>query len=321
MQTPNIFKLSFSIANCSHSLGHLFMLRLLSPILIFILFLAPAISEAQLKSLAPSLLALQKESGGILGVSIQNMETGDTISLNGEKPLVMQSSFKFPIALAVFNEIENNRLSLEKKVKITKSKLPKETWSPLRDQLKENTSEVSVRELLVFMVSHSDNIACDYLLDIIGGPSTVQNFIHQKGIKNIAIKYSEAEMGKTWEAQYQNWVHPKAMSDLFIKLFHEELLSPEHTKHLIKLMEETTTGAGRLKGLLPENTIVAHRTGTSGRNKDGMIAAVVDAGVLFLPNGQHAAISVFVTGSGKETPEIEAVIAKIGRAVWDLYVK
>jgi beta-lactamase class A len=300
---------------------NLFMLTFRSYFLIIVLVFNYAFCNAQLKSLAPSLLTLQKESGGILGVFIKNMETGDTLSLNGYKPFVMQSSFKFPIAVAVFNQIENKGLSLEKKVRVNKSSLPKETWSPLRDTLTEEISEVSVRELLIYMVSHSDNIACDYLLDIIGGPSTVEKLIHRKGIQNIAIKYSETEMGRSWEAQYQNWVHPKAMTDLFIMLFQGKLLSPDHTKYLIKLMQETSTGGNRLKGLLPPTTVVAHRTGTSGKNKDGITAAVVDAGVLYLPNGQHVVISVFVTGSRKEVSETEAVIAKIGRAVWDLNVK
>jgi beta-lactamase class A len=295
-----------------------FMLRLLLPSLITLLLLVPHITDAQLKTLTPTLIALQKESGGELGISVKNIETGDSISLNANRPFVMQSSFKFPIALAVLNQVENHLLTLEQKVRVIQSKLPKDTWSPLRDQLKTEITNVSIKELLVYMVSHSDNIACDYLLDIIGGPIVVEKFIHQKGIKDISIKFSESEMGKTWEAQYQNWVHPEAMSNLFIMLFQGKILSSENTKYLIKLMEETSTGPERLKGLLPKGTVVAHRTGTSGTNDEGMRAAVVDAGVLYLPNGQHVAISVFVTASKKEIPLIEAVIAKVAKAVWDL---
>jgi beta-lactamase class A len=297
------------------------MLKSKLPAILILCFLFSNGVYAQLSTLQPRFIELQKESGGLLGLSVIDFQTGDTVSLNAEKPFVMQSSFKFPIALAVLNQIETKKLSINQMVKVNKNQLPKETWSPMRDQLPEGTSEVSVKKLLSYMVSHSDNIACDCLLKIVGGPLVVEKFIHQKGVEAISIKLNEEEMGKNWEAQYQNWCHPKAMRDLLVMLYEGKMLSPENTKYLIKLMEETSTGNKRLKGLLPEKTVVAHRTGTSDRNKEGMSAAVVDVGMINLPDGKQIAIAVFVTGSKLDYPFIETVIAKTAKAVWDYETK
>lgn len=38
-------------------------------------------------------------------------------------------------------------------------------------------------------------------------------------------------------------------------------------------MKETKTGANRLKGQLPQGTVVAHKTGTSGTNKTTGVTA------------------------------------------------
>ncbi len=62
------------------------------------------------------------------------------------------------------------------------------------------------------------------------------------------------------------------------------------------LMTETTTGTKRIKGLLPNGTVVAHKTGTSATVK-GVTAATNDVGLVTLPNGRHLAIAVFVSDS------------------------
>ena len=85
-------------------------------------------------------------------------------------------------------------------------------------------------------------------------------------------------------------------------------------------MKGTETGKARLKGLLPKNTIVAHKTGTSGANKEGLTAAVNDIGIVFLPNGQHYFISVFVTKSTENAETNEKIIADISKATWNYFI-
>ena len=81
-------------------------------------------------------------------------------------------------------------------------------------------------------------------------------------------------------------------------------------------MIESTPGPKRLKGLLPAGTIVAHKTGTSGTEKE-ITAATNDIGIITLPDGRHVAIAVFVSDSPADVATREAVIAKIAKAVFD----
>jgi beta-lactamase class A len=76
---------------------------------------------------------------------------------------------------------------------------------------------------------------------------------------------------------------------------------------------------GRLKGLLPEGTIVAHKTGSSGKNESGLAAATNDVGIVTLPNGKHFIIVVFVSDSKADDKTRDNIIAEITRAVWDKY--
>ncbi len=88
-------------------------------------------------------------------------------------------------------------------------------------------------------------------------------------------------------------------------------------------MTETPTGLRgirRIKGLLPDGTVVAHKTGTSG-TVDGVTAPTNDVGLVTLPNGQHLAIAVFVSDSTANGAVREEVIAKVAQAVWDQWSK
>ena len=75
----------------------------------------------------------------------------------------------------------------------------------------------------------------------------------------------------------------------------------------------------RIKGQLPEGTIVAHKTGSSDTNEEGIIGAANDIGIVTLPNGRHFAISVFVTNSKENDETNEKIISDIAKAAWDYF--
>jgi beta-lactamase class A len=81
-------------------------------------------------------------------------------------------------------------------------------------------------------------------------------------------------------------------------------------------MIDSTTGPKRLKGLLPKGTAVAHKTGTGG-TQSGSTSATNDIGIIYLPNGNHLAVAVFVSDSSADEKTRESVIARIAKASWD----
>jgi beta-lactamase class A len=108
---------------------------------------------------------------------------------------------------------------------------------------------------------------------------------------------------------------------VLLRAFHEgKGLSKFSQSLLLQLMTQTTTGPKRIKGLLPEGTVVAHKTGTSS-TVNGVTAATNDVGIVTLPNGQHMAISVFVSDSPANDAIREEVIAKVTKVAWDEWSK
>jgi len=257
----------------------------------------------------------------IVGISIIGNNGKDTLSVNGERHYPLQSVFKFHIALDVLSEIDKGKFSLNQKIEIQKKDLLPGLYSPLRDKYP-NGAILSISEILKYTVSASDNVGCDVLLRLLGGPQTVEEYFIKNNFKDIAIKFNEETQQGNWDLQFQNWTTPKAANEVLMSFYYntKKLLSQNSYDFIWKIMRETETGKGRLKGQLPEGTIVAHKTGTSGTNKDGLTAAVNDIGIVFLPGGRHFFISVFVTDSKEDAATNEKIIADISKAAWDYFM-
>lgn len=273
-------------------------------------------ASAQSTSLKSKIDLITKDAKGTVAVSVVNFETRNTFAYNGTLHLPMQSVMKFPIAITVLHEIDEGHFTLDQLIPISKSDLPK-TYSPLRDKYPEGNVAVSIRALLSYMVSLSDNDACDILLKTIGGTENVNAYIHSLGVKNIAIKASEFEMTQAWNVQFTNWCDAEAMTQLLDSAFQPDFLSKANHAYLWKIMQETSTGPNQIKGLLPAGTIVAHKTGRSDTNEQGITAATNDVGIITLPNGKHLIISVFVSNSPVNFAVRESVIARIAKAAYD----
>ena len=297
------------------------MLRILLTLFITAFLFLPKSSIAQKDALKVQIDSIAKLAKGTVGIGIMDLQSRETIYLNEDHQFPMQSVFKFPLGMAVLDRVDKGQLSLEQKIHVTKEDLNPNTWSPLQKKFPEGNLDISVKELLVYTVSLSDNNACDILFRLVGGPSTVNKYMQSIGVKGINIVATEAEMAKSWDVQFTNWCRPPAMIQL-LDIFHQgKKLSRSSTEFLLKIMTETPTGLNRIKGLLPEQTKVAHKTGSSGTNDKGIIAAFNDVGIVTLPNGKKMAVVAFVSNAAADEKTRDAVIARITRAAWDYYAK
>jgi len=231
----------------------------------------------------------------------------------------MQSVFKFHIALAILNQVDQGKLSLDQKILIKKSDLLSDTWSPLRDKYPNGGVEIPLSELLTYMIELSDNNGCDILFRLIGGPAQVNTYIHSLGIKKVNIAATEEDMHHDEKAQYSNWTTPVAACQLLNLFYQNRILSKKSRDFLWMIMTETTRGADKIKGWLPAHTPVAHKTGYSGTNEAGFTAASNDIGVVTLPDGKHFAVAVFVSDTKEDNKVINSTIAELTKACWDYY--
>ena len=255
-----------------------------------------------------------------VGVSIIGADHADTIAFFGEDKFPLQSVFKFHIAMVMLSEIDKGNFTLDQEIEISKDELLPGMYSTLREDFPEG-GKFAISRLIEYIITESDNVGCDVLLKLLGGPKKVEAYFHQNGFKNIELKWNEENMQAEWANMFDNWTTPNCAAQLLHDAYlnKNKLLSESSHAFLWKMMKATTTGQGRLRGQLPEDAIVAHKTGSSGTNDNGVTDATNDIGIVFLPDGRYFVITVFVTNSTENDETNEKLIADIAKATWDYY--
>jgi len=292
------------------------------------------------------------EAGGVVGVGILHVESGQRVSMRGGERFPMASVYKLPIAIAFLRRVDTGQASLEEKISYEPSDLrPGLAGSAINARARSGAATAAARELLSAMLIESDNTASDLILRLAGGPEAVMAGLRQAGVEGVDVSRPEGRMlldywgvasppppsewslatfgrlrgtltagqrraaAERFASDPRDTATPDAMAMLLARLRKGELLSPASTAFVIDTMARATTGPGRLKGLLPAGTVVAHKTGTGG-DTAGVNCCTNDAGIVTLPGGEHLAIAVFVRSSGRPTAARERAIARIAEAAY-----
>lgn len=285
------------------------------PILfVFILLLPNVFLKAQIAE--NQIVDFIRSKKAIVGYSILT-DKNEQISYNDEIHFPLLSVFKFHIALAVLDKMDKQNISLDSMLFVKSTQLLPDTYSPLRQKFPNQDLSISLRDLLKYSISLSDNNACDILIDYAGGIEHIHKYINQLGAKKFNLSETEASMHLAFQNVYRNWSTPSEMVRL-LKIADEKVLfAPEYKTFLWQTMIATSTGTNKLKGLLPTQIVVGHKTGSSDRTPQGMKIADNDAGLVILPDGRRYYIAVFVMDS-YETDESNAnIIAQISRMIYD----
>ncbi len=330
------------------------MRRLIPAALVSALFLVPTSVSAVQSSDSPSdilhaeVARLAAGSGGRVGVAAIHLESGRTLYLNGDDAFPMASTYKVPIAVQLLTRVDDGELRLDTMVDLEPGDLHpgSGTLSQLFDDPGVSLSALNLMELMLLI---SDNSATDIVIGLAGGPQAVTERMHALGHTGIRVdrptsvligdfvgvdvprdgvitpdEFSQRaalvdESGQRAAAERfaidpMDTATPRAMAELLKQVWDGEALSPSSTDLLLDVMRRVSTGAGRLKGMLPDETVVAHKTGTIGGTTN-------DVGIVYLPEGRgHVVTVVFVADSPKAVPEREKVIAQIARALYDYFL-
>jgi beta-lactamase class A len=276
----------------------------------------PACRTAQLATEVQQIAAITK---GPVGAAFELLETKESAFIEGQRHFPMQSVYKFPIAILVLRQVDAGKLNLDQRVAVTPADFIFDREFTIQRNYPKG-AELSLRELLRYMISESDGTACDVLLRLIGGPEKATQGLRELGVENIVIARYEKEMAEKPPVSYENWTTPETAIQL-LKMFQEgNVLAKSSHDLLLDLMINSRPGPKRIKGLLPARTVVAHKTGTSA-TINGVTSATNDIGIITLPDSRQLAIAVFVSDTKADQNTREGVIAKIADAAWKCWVQ
>ena len=305
-------------------------------------------TETGIERLEDEIERLAQIAGGEVGVGAIHLETGREIYLNRSEAFPLASTYKVPIAVQLLSRVERGDFGLDSMVTIQPGDLHPGSGT-LSELFDDPGVELSLRNLLELMLLISDNSATDLVLRTAGGPARVTERMRELEIEGIrvdrptvrliadwigvrdlpgddlppeqfraladAVSEAEREAAATaFDADPRDTATPAAMARLLAMIGRGEALNPEHTELLLDIMRRSTTGQGRIKGFLPPEVEVAHKTGTIGGTTN-------DVGIITLPDDAgRVAVALFVKESDEPVETRERAIAQISRAIYDYFL-
>jgi len=245
---------------------------------------ATAASSPSLQSLEQQLSYLVAGNSSDVGIAAIDLKTGETVSIRGNTPFPMASTVKVAVAALYLSQVDHGRRSLD-----------------------DTIAGQPARSLMARMLIHSDNRATDMLLNNLGGPTAVHNWLQQNGVYGLRVDRNIADLlaAKRDLYDHRDSSTPTAMVDLLKRIYRAELIRPESRNYLLDLMAQCETGKNRMKALLP-GVPIEHKTGTLNGLAD-------DVGFLTMPDGHRVAVAIFTRG-GSDRPR---TIAEAAKAIYD----
>ena len=285
--------------------------------IVFLCLIPVLLFSCQSVPLETQLKEAIKDKKAEIGIAVI-IDGKDTVTVNNDTHYPLMSDFKFHQALALADYMAKHKQSLDTLLRIEKSDLKPDTYSPLRDKYPQGGIEMSIADLLRYTLQQSDNNACDVLFNYQGGTDAVDKYIHSLGIKDCAIVGTETAMHEDLDLCYQNWSTPLAAAELLEIFRREPLFAKEYKDFIWQTMVECQTGQDRLVApLLDKGVIVGHKTGTGDLNVKGQQIGCNDIGFVLLPDGRTYSIAVFVKDSEESFAENSKIIADISHIVYE----
>jgi beta-lactamase class A len=281
---------------------------------------------------------------GRIGFAAQEIGTDKLIAFNGDETFAMASTYKVAIATAILDRVDRGELSLDQMVDINHDTMIVGQVG-LAETFPHPGLQLSIANLMEVMITESDNTATDTMMGLAGGPAAVTQNLRRLGINDFRVDRLTGEIlrdvfdlpgqatlevvteayrtrpelvtiqgdpNPDFEADPRDHATPLAFLQLLLAIDSGKAMSAESRDFLLAVMSRTRTGAGRIKGLLPKGTPVAHKTGTTG-------GVANDVGYITLPDGRRFAIVVFTNSSKTPEPDRDRAIAEIARSLFDYF--
>jgi beta-lactamase class A len=211
------------------------------------------------------------------GMYFLDLETGNYLSIGGDRVVPTASVIKLPILIAFFQEVEAGRIRLDETLVMTRDVLVGESGYMQNQPV---GSKFSALQTATNMIITSDNTATNMIIKRIGGFEAVNRRFRSWGLQKTMVRNKLPDLGAT------NKTTAKELVQLLAMVEQGKLLAAPARQQALDILRRV-----RNKRLLP----VGLGPGAAIAHKTGYIRSVLgDAGIIYMPNGKRYLAAVLV---------------------------
>ena len=257
----------------------------------------------QSQILANLLFNVTKNEPGTFALAVQVPSNGFEWNF-GPFPMRSASLIKLFIMVEAFGQIATKRLDPATDIPFFEKDLV--AGSGILQELPVGTHR-TVSELIELMITESDNIATNLLIDLLG-VETINARIHSLGCSETILRRRMMDFAAA-EAGRDNLTSARDVIRLLTRLYNANCVGAEADATMCSILERQTDRC-KIPLLLPSDTICQHKTGE-------LPGAEHDAGIVRTSKGTYL---IAIMSDDLPDPEHgRQVIAQLSRIIYDWY--
>ena|SRR3989344_1303273 len=233
-----------------------------------------------------------RQQTGSYSVYFSNVDDGRlSFGINENFIHTAASVNKVPIVVTLYYLASQNKINLDEKITVQENDIQDYGTGSLRYE--EPGRSYSLKTLAKLTLEQSDNTAAHILAQKIGTDN-----IHEV-IENFGLTQTSMENNKTTLTD---------MHILFKKIYSGEIANKALTNELLDFLKDTDI-EDRIPKLLPEDTVVYHKTGDA-------VGIIHDVGIVEQSNSAFF-VGIMTSDIGNREEETKNAIAKIAKIIFD----
>ena len=260
---------------------------------------------------ATRIAAVEARIGGRIGVAA--LDTGNTkhVEHRADERFPMCSTFKFLAAAAVMKRVDEKKEKLERFVPYGAKEILE--YAPVtKEHLKDGG--MTLGALCAAAIEQSDNTAGNLLLDAIGGPSGLTNFVRSLGDRVTRLDRIEPELNSAIPGDERDTTTPAAICSDIQRLLLGDALSEASRRQLEDWLQRNETGGPMIRAGVPKNWILGDKT---GRGSNG---ATNDIAIMRPPDRAPILLAIYSVGSTATPTDRAAAVAEVAKIVAESFV-
>jgi beta-lactamase class A len=272
---------------------------------------APAAVEEKANQWATErIAAIERHVGGRIGIAVLDTASGRGFEYRAADRFPMCSTFKFLVAAAVLQRVDQKQEHLDRRISYTTVDLLE--WAPItRAHLGEGA--MTLKALCAAAIEYSDNTAGNLLLRAIGGPVKLTDYVRSLGDSITRLDRVEPDLNSAIKGDGRDTTSPASMLGDVKTLLLEDRLLPESREQLTKWLLANTTGAKRLRAGLPPTWRIGDKTGTGDNGAAGDIA------IAWPPHRAPILVAVYLTESTASAETLDDAFVETARLIAGMF--
>jgi beta-lactamase class A len=235
------------------------------------------------------------------GIFFMDLQTGDYLNINGDKAFPAASTIKYPILIALFQEVDAGRINLNEILVMQRKQV---TGGSGDMQYRRVGTKISLLETVTKMMTISDNTATNMMIDRLGGKAHLNQQFRNWGLQSTVINNMLGDFNGTNKTSAKDLVRLSAL------MTNNQLISDTSRSQVLGIMIQCHN-----RSLLPsglgDGASIAHKTGT-------LRFVLGDAGIIETPSGKRYLAGIFVRRPNNDDRAI-AFIRQVSQVVYGYF--